>query len=71
MNCSLFTADRMTHIKIVLVALLASIAVVLVATFARPTELATTGVVQIDLSHVTMNNPEPAIIPPNQTRSSI
>jgi hypothetical protein len=35
-NSSLFTADRATHLKIVVVSLLASIAVMLVGIAARP-----------------------------------
>ena len=35
-NSTLITADRMTHIKIVVVALLASVAVIVVGIAARP-----------------------------------
>ena len=37
MNTSLATADRMTHLKIVVVSLVASLLVVAVAIMARPT----------------------------------
>lgn len=38
MNCSLVDVDRMTHVKIVLVALIASTAVIAAGVYARPTE---------------------------------
>ena len=37
-NASIFTADRTTHLKIVVVALIASIAVVIVGLSARPSQ---------------------------------
>jgi Na+-transporting NADH:ubiquinone oxidoreductase subunit NqrC len=41
LNTSLATADRMTHLKIVVVSLIASILVIAVAVAARPTSVDT------------------------------
>jgi hypothetical protein len=46
MNSTIFTADRTTHLKIVVVSLVASIAVLVVGIAARPTSVDTTARIQ-------------------------
>jgi hypothetical protein len=46
MNSTIFTADRNTHLKIVVVSLVASIAVLVVGIAARPTPVDTTARIQ-------------------------
>jgi hypothetical protein len=60
MNSSLFTADRITHFKIVAVSLMAAIAVVAIGISARITE-SSFGTAQVQLDRVVVIAGKPTI----------
>jgi hypothetical protein len=63
-NSSFFTADRTTHLKIVVVSLLASIAVMLVGIAARPQ-------VTVDPQHANVYKPAKAILATSSVVSQV
>lgn len=72
MNYSLVAADRMTHVKIVLVALIASIAVTAAGVYAQPTEPELTiGRIKADSSFIKAVKPEAVSGRYSQDRRSI
>jgi broad specificity phosphatase PhoE len=61
-NSTIFTADRTTHLKIVVVSLVASIAVMIVGIAARTTPLSETGARQVQTAGPALKAGKPVAI---------